>query len=610
MSFVRRVAGRIGSRAAEAVVDVQATPASWGEADQPRVVVKVDQALQLGTSVLVGGWSTGRGEMRLAAGGTALATRRFTTSRPDVARYLGREDAQDLGFVLLADHPGASELVLQCIGPRGETAAAYPLAIQRNTISADARTQLEPAIAHLRQSGTLDAKALRIIDDARAQPVQGPRFAVGVLDDVRASDGSAHALVSGWLVKRPGTQAWLEDSRGNRCELEGAFWTRREDVAAAVPGDLSMHADHAGFLVRFEGVVPGDRVRLMARDDGAEAALAEQACAHWSADPVEASRWLFAYPTPLSGMARRIAEIDLPTLEPMLQSHQHSWDGLPLRSEQLGSPPPAPLVSIVIPLHGRLDFVEHQLLEFARDAWLLENAEVLYVVDDPALVTRMAEAAWDLHRLYGVAFRWIWGGTNRGFAGANNLGAQSAKGTDLVFLNSDAFPRRPGWLQSLTGALAAHPELGAVGPRLLYADGSIQHAGMAFRWRADLSIWTNHHPCMGLSPTLDPHGSLAHVPAVTGACLAMRKADFDRVGGWDTGYLIGDFEDSDLCLKLTAAGMRIGYLPQVELTHLERQSFKLLGEGDFRTRVVVYNAVRHQQRWQRDIEASAMEQAP
>ncbi|CAM7099433.1 hypothetical protein ENROMM299B_22840 [Enterobacter roggenkampii] len=77
----------------------------------------------------------------------------------------------------------------------------------------------------------------------------------------------------------------------------------------------------------------------------------------------------------------------------------------------------------------------------------------------------------------------------------------------------------------------------------------------------------------------------------------VRRKDFDALDGWDTGYLIGDFEDSDLCLKLRNAGLAIGYLPSVELTHLERQSFKLLGGGDFRTYVVILNAARHQNRW-------------
>jgi GT2 family glycosyltransferase len=102
---------------------------------------------------------------------------------------------------------------------------------------------------------------------------------------------------------------------------------------------------------------------------------------------------------------------------------------------------------------------------------------------------------------------------------------------------------------------------------------------------------------MGLAPSLDPHNHTTTVPAVTGACLVIERDTFDAAGAWDTGYLIGDFEDSDLCLKLRANGLRVAYVPRVQLTHLERQSFKLLGQDDFRQKVVVYNAVRHQSRW-------------
>ena len=145
--------------------------------------------------------------------------------------------------------------------------------------------------------------------------------------------------------------------------------------------------------------------------------------------------------------------------------------------------------------------------------------------------------------------------------------------------------------------LKQHPDVGAVGPRLVFGHGAIQHAGIEFVRFEERGVWGNHHPYMGLDPSLDPRKELSHVSAVTGACLMLRRTDFDAVGGWDTGYLVGDYEDSDLCLKLREKGLKIAYLPTVQLTHLERQSFKLLGQDDFRARVAVYNGVRHQTRW-------------
>jgi GT2 family glycosyltransferase len=221
----------------------------------------------------------------------------------------------------------------------------------------------------------------------------------------------------------------------------------------------------------------------------------------------------------------------------------------------------------------------------------------VYVIDDPALMESFIPQAEALYRLYGLPFRWVWGAVNRGFSGANNLGAAHSSAPKILFLNSDAFPRQPGWIQPLLEVLDADPTVGAVGPRLVFADGSIQHAGMEFLRREEFHIWVNHHPWRGLDTSLDPATGLTFLPAITGACLAMTRDNFERIGGWDTGYLIGDFEDSDLCLKLRDQGFKIAYLPTVELTHLERQSFRLLGEGHFRTSVVLFNAFRHQSRW-------------
>lgn len=325
--------------------------------------------------------------------------------------------------------------------------------------------------------------------------------------------------------------------------------------------------------------------------------IAEAICNILPSDAIAAARRLFSLNVVQSELHNRIGAIDEPIIGKLLQLRRLSHDMLPQKVHKLGTPLVTPLVSVIVPLYGRIDFIEHQLMEFCEDEWFLQNAELIYVLDDPALVEQLISKMEVLYRVYRVPMRWVWGGANRGFSGANNLGVEHANGKYLAFLNSDAFPQSSGWLRELIDVLQTNPKIGAVGPRLVTAEGSIQHAGMEFQRRTDLGIWINHHPNMGLAPELDPAKKLVSVPAVTGACLVMRRNDFDNVDGWDTGYLIGDFEDSDLCLKLRSAGFMIAYCPSVQLTHLERQSFKLLGNDEFRTRVVIYNAVRHQNKW-------------
>jgi GT2 family glycosyltransferase len=613
MNIISRAATRLLSARPAAMADVQAAPVTWTPDDgQPAISTKIDHAVRIGSALLVGGWSSAPGQLRLRAGGQRLEIRRFQTNRPDVARYLNLGDSEDLGFVLLATNAGRTPLVLECLDANDEPVATFPLRVTDEALSPDARVQFAPALQCLRESGAPGGALLRQLEGVLSVEEDTPAgFAAGAFDDIRASAEIGHGLASGWLVRRPGVDAWLEDSKGRQFALDAAYWSHRPDVSDNVGAELGVFAERSGFLLPIDGVATGERLRLMARQGDEVLALAEAGCKALGSDPAKVSRWLFSYPTPIAGFAERVQRIDLAVLEPLIQARQQHLRDLPVQVEDVGPRLESPRASIIIPLYGRFDFVEQQLIEFARDAWLTAHAEIIYVIDDRTLVERMAGEAWSLLRLYGVPFRWVWGGSNRGFSGANNLGVAHARGGQLVFLNSDAFPRQPGWLQALLGALESDPGLGAVGPRLLFADGSIQHAGMAFRRREDLGIWTNHHPHMGLDPVLDPHHMLATVPCVTGACLAMRRADFERVGGWDTGYLIGDFEDSDLCLKLRALGKHIGYLPNVQLTHLERQSFKLLGEGDYRTRVVIYNAVRHQQRWPDAFAADqAQEQTP
>ena len=90
---------------------------------------------------------------------------------------------------------------------------------------------------------------------------------------------------------------------------------------------------------------------------------------------------------------------------------------------------------------------------------------------------------------------------NGGYSTANNLGASLARGRKLLLLNSDVLPARPGWLSQMTAFYDANPRIGALGPKLLYEDDSIQHAGMRFERNVDCdggAGWSNEHFFKGL----------------------------------------------------------------------------------------------------------------
>ncbi|TWA70265.1 GT2 family glycosyltransferase [Azospirillum brasilense] len=156
------------------------------------------------------------------------------------------------------------------------------------------------------------------------------------------------------------------------------------------------------------------------------------------------------------------------------------------------------------------------------------------------------------------------------FSRMMNAAAQRASGRLFCFLNDDTDGISPGWLRSMA-VHARRPDIGAVGARLLYPDGSVQHAGVVLTGQAG-AAHLHHHVPAGSSG----HGGLAglrqEVSAVTGACLMVEAEKFRAVGGFDDAELPVNFSDVDLCLKLRAKGFHTLYLPDATLHHHESVS--------------------------------------
>ena len=260
-------------------------------------------------------------------------------------------------------------------------------------------------------------------------------------------------------------------------------------------------------------------------------------------------------------------------------------------------------ISIVVPLYGRLDFLKHQIARFSNDPDFVGKGaivDLIYVLDDPRypkdfeLKARLAADA------YGVPFRVVDLLGNFGYSTACNVGASFATGETLILMNSDVMPKRSGWASQLARTLKATQNCGVLGCRLLFEDESIQHAGMEFRKAIMLpGAWTNEHPGKGLPVTFDPHPTTEKASSVTGACLAMPRQLYLDLGGLCDTYIIGDFEDSDLCLKAREKGWDVYYTPDVELYHLERQSMRMIGAGhaDWRQKLTLFNMWRHARAW-------------
>lgn len=149
---------------------------------------------------------------------------------------------------------------------------------------------------------------------------------------------------------------------------------------------------------------------------------------------------------------------------------------------------------------------------------------------------------------------------NRGFAAAVNQGVNAGSGRIVATLNPDTMVASD-WLNALITVLDTDSTIGIVGSAISDFAGTLTHTGGDYH---PLTFHTHHHDA--------PNDQLSDVPYVTGAGIAMRRIDWDRVGGFDEGFFPAYFEDVDLCLRIRAAGLRCVYQPQARLRHQESSS--------------------------------------
>jgi GT2 family glycosyltransferase len=147
-----------------------------------------------------------------------------------------------------------------------------------------------------------------------------------------------------------------------------------------------------------------------------------------------------------------------------------------------------------------------------------------------------------------------------------NLGALHARGDHLLFLNDDTEVISADWLEAML-QFSQRSEVGAVGAKLHYEDGSIQHVGVTLN-----DDGLPDHLCRGSAGSSPGYFFSSVVArtclAVTGACLMTRKLVFDTVGGFDESLAIS-YNDIDYCLKVRSAGYRTIFTPHAELFHYE-----------------------------------------
>ncbi|KAF1684776.1 glycosyl transferase [Pseudoxanthomonas broegbernensis] len=231
----------------------------------------------------------------------------------------------------------------------------------------------------------------------------------------------------------------------------------------------------------------------------------------------------------------------------------------PPRPAPFAVPRPAgaatPRASVVIPVYGHCEATLACLRALAAHP-PAAACEVI-VVDDGS---GDATAAW-MAQVDGL--RYHRRAANGGFIAACNDGAALARGDCIVFLNNDTIPQ-PGWLDALLDTFQAHPDTGLAGAQLLYPDGRLQEAGgVVF---ADGSAWSYGR---FESPDDPRYAYLRQADYCSGAALAIPRALFEALGGFDARYAPAYYEDTDLAFAVRAAGRRVRVQPASRVLHDE-----------------------------------------
>jgi O-antigen biosynthesis protein len=225
--------------------------------------------------------------------------------------------------------------------------------------------------------------------------------------------------------------------------------------------------------------------------------------------------------------------------------------------------------SVIIPTRDRVDLLQQCLTSLnAVEAGC--KYEVI-VVNNDSKEQRTLDFFDELRALPSTRVLDVAGDFN--FSLLCNTGAAVSEFDTLVFLNNDTEAKTPGWLATLV-SLAYEAQAGAVGAKLFYPDGRIQHQGVVI----GIDGQANHFErFMAAGKTSYFHfgGNPREVAAVTGACLAVARDKFNSVGGFDQIKFPIEFSDIDLCLRLYAKGWTSIMVPAVELVHYEAASRKI-----------------------------------
>lgn len=224
-----------------------------------------------------------------------------------------------------------------------------------------------------------------------------------------------------------------------------------------------------------------------------------------------------------------------------------------------------PMVSIVIPSADHIEELK-VCIESILEKTTYENYEIL-ILDNNSKEDRTFKYYDSLKNNKQINVTHIESEWN--YSKINNMGVKHAKGEYLLFLNNDTEVISENWIEEML-RFGIREDVGAVGAKLYYPDGTIQHGGVTLGIRGVAGhafLGADGESGGALNRLMHP----CDLSAVTAACMLVRKDIFDEINGFDEGLSVA-FNDTDLCMKIRSLGYHIVWTPYATLKHFESKS--------------------------------------
>ena len=251
--------------------------------------------------------------------------------------------------------------------------------------------------------------------------------------------------------------------------------------------------------------------------------------------------------------------------------------------------PDGPTVSIIIVSYDRADLVENLI----KSIWLFTDT---YRYEIIVVENGSTPGKHELAREIELRVRVVRLPERQYLGDAYNLGVDQAKGEFVVLLNNDIVVHR-GWLSALIGELERNPTIGVVGPKFLFPTGELQEAGASFY--PDGRALRRGRGKKVNDPAFNRKEEVAYC---SGAALALRRALFLELGGYDRIWSPGYYEDADLCFKARARGLKVIYVPSAEVIHIENATMAEYPPAPDMTAIIGRNRKQFVSKWKDALE--------